>query len=40
MTKLGGYEAVHVGVLPNMNRDEGRLHLSHLFYDDDLLGTV
>ena len=26
-------EAVHVRILPNMNRDEGRFHLSHL-YDD------
>ena len=31
-------EAVHVRILPNMNRDEGRFHLFHLY--DDLLGAV
>ena len=31
-------EAVHIRILPNMNRDEGRFHLSHLY--DDLLGVV
>ena len=31
-------EAVHIRILPNMNRDEGRFHLCHLY--DDLLGVV
>ena len=31
-------EAVHIRILPNMNRDEGRFYLSHLY--DDLLGAV
>ena len=31
-------EAVHIRILPNMNRDEGRFHLSHLY--DGLLGVV
>ena len=31
-------EAVHIRLLPNMNRDEGRFHLSHLY--DGLLGVV
>ena len=30
-------EAVHIRILPNMNRDEGRFHL-HVY--DDLLGVV
>ena len=30
-------EAVYIRILPNMNRDEGRHHLSHLY--DDLLGA-
>ena len=34
----GEKEAVHIRILPNMNRDEGRFHLSHLY--DDLLGVV
>ena len=31
-------EAVHIRILPNMNRDEGRFHLSHLY--DGLLGLL
>ena len=31
-------EAVHIRILPNMNRDEGRFHLSHLY--DDILCAV
>ena len=31
-------EAVHIRGLPNMNRDEGRFHLSNLY--DDLLDAV
>ena len=31
-------EAVYIRILPNMNRDEGRHHLSHLY--DDLLGAT
>ena len=30
-------EAVYIRILPNMNRDEGRRHMSHLY--DDLLGA-
>ena len=31
-------EAVHIRILPNMNRDEGRFHLSHLY--DGLLDVA
>ena len=31
-------DAVYIRILPNMNRDEGRHHLSHLY--DDLLGPL
>ena len=31
-------EAVHIRILLNINRDEGRFHLSRLY--DDLLGAV
>ena len=31
-------EAVNKRILPNMNKDEGRHHLSHLY--DDLLGAT
>ena len=31
-------EAIYIGKLPNMNRDEGRYHLSHLY--DNLLGVA
>ena len=31
-------EAVYIRILPNMNRDEGRHHLSHLY--DNLLGDT
>ena len=34
----GVNKAVHIQILPNMNRDEGRHHLSHLY--DDLLGAT
>ena len=34
----GVKEAVYIRILPNMNRDEGRHHLSHLY--DDLLGAT
>ena len=31
-------EAIYIRKLPNLNRDEGRYHLSHLY--DNLLGAV
>ena len=31
-------EAIHIRKVPNLNRDEGRYHLSHLY--DDLLGVA
>ena len=34
----GVKEAVYIRILPNMNKDEGRHHLSHLY--DDLLGAT
>ena len=34
----GVKEAVYIRILPNINRDEGRHHLSHLY--DDLLGAT
>ena len=34
----GVKEAVYIRILPNMNRDEGRHHLSHLY--DDLFGAT